>query len=164
MVRALGDVTLACSPPSLNQFARDGGKIVERKSRGAMEDHQRIHIGQCVHFSRQGALLPLRRPHPAPVVNGLFEFGECQVHAAILPALGSEAEPQLIRDRNHEVWTQVAHKGGRSDGCENHAEQAKAQPGSHVVCGSRFTAASLIGRLSAQAARPSAIVISQTVS
>ena len=164
MVRALGDVTLACSPPSLNQFARDGGKIVERKSRGAMEDHQRIHIGQCVHFCRQGALLPLGGPHAPPVVNGLFEFGECQVHAAILPALGSEAEPQLIGDRNHEVRTQVAHKSGRRDGCENQAEQAKAQPGSHAVCGSRFTAASLIGRLSAHAARPSAIVISQTVS
>jgi hypothetical protein len=33
----------------------------------------------------------------------LFEFGERQVHAAILPALGSEAEPQLIRDHYHEV-------------------------------------------------------------
>jgi hypothetical protein len=41
----------------------------------------------------------------------LFEFRECQVHAAILPALGSEAEPQLIRDHHHEVRTQVAHKG-----------------------------------------------------
>jgi hypothetical protein len=50
-------------------------------------------------------------PHAPPVVNGLFEFGECQVHTAILPALGSEAEPQLIGDRDHEVRTQVAHKG-----------------------------------------------------
>ena len=123
-IRALGDVTLACPPPRLNKFARSWCQLVEREGGGAMEDHLRIHIGQCVHFCRQGALLPLGGPHAAPVVNGLFEFGECQVHAVILPALGSEAEPQLIRDRNHEVRTQVAHKGGRRDGCENQAEQA----------------------------------------
>lgn len=129
-----------------------------------MEDHRRIHIGQCVHFCRQGALFPLGGPHAAPVVNGLFEFGERQVHTAILPALGSEAEPQLIRYRHYEVRTQVAHKGGCRNRRDNQAQQANTQPGSHAVSGARFTAASLIGRLSAQAARPSAIVISQTVS
>ncbi len=129
-----------------------------------MEDHQRIHVSQCIDFCRQGALLPLGWPHATPVVNGLLEFGECQIHPAILPTLGSEAEPQLIRDRNHEVRTEVAHEGGCRNRSENQAEQAKAQPGSHAVCGSRFTAASLIGRLSAQAARPSAMVISHTVS
>ena len=103
MIRALGDIALACSPPSLNQFACARGQVAKREGRGAMEDHQRIYIGQCVHFNRQGALLPLGGSHAAPVVNGLFEFGERQVHAAILPALGSEAEPQLIRDHYHEV-------------------------------------------------------------
>ena len=72
-----------------------------------MEDHQRIDISKRVDLGGQRALFPLGRPHAAPVVNGLFEFGECQIHADILPALGSEAEPQLIRNGDDEAWTQV---------------------------------------------------------
>ena len=66
-----------------------------------MEDHQRID------FCRQGQLLPVGWQHATPVVNALHEFGECHIHPAILPALGSEAEPQLIRNGDDEAWTQV---------------------------------------------------------
>ena len=129
-----------------------------------MEDHQRIDISKRVNLGGQLALLPLRRPHAAPIVNRLFEFGKSQVHNRSLPALGSEAEPQLIRNGDYEAWPQVTDESQCRQGRRDQAQQARAQTGLHGVWGERVTGASLNGRLRAQAARPSAMVIIHTVS
>ena len=91
-----------------------------------MENHQCINIGQRIDLCRQGALFSLGRPHAAPVVNRLFKFGERQVHTAILPALGSEAEPELIRERDDERRTQVAEEGQSRQASNDQAQQAEA--------------------------------------
>ena len=49
-----------------------------------MKNHLRIDIGQRVHFGRKRAFFTHRRPHAAPVVDGLFQLGQGQIHITIL--------------------------------------------------------------------------------
>jgi len=88
-----------------------------------MKNHLRIDIGQRVHFRRQCAFFTHRRSHAAPVVDGLFQFGQGQIHRVIL-TVGRAAGGVTARH-----CVQNGHRAERAtgEGCIK-PELLKAQP------------------------------------